>query len=187
MRKLKIILMTFISFIILMPIIWMVMSSFRLEDEIFKHTELVLRLFIPEKWTLKNYIDIVANKKRTLGTYIMNTLFIAVVGTLLGSLVNGLAAFSFAKLRFPFKKVLFLLFLITLAIPFEAIMVPQYLIIRDLGWIDSYTALIVPQIVWAFGIFLLVQFFSDIPQSIIDAARIDGASWFKIFFRIAVP
>lgn len=187
MRILKVILMTILSFIILMPIIWMVLSSFRLEGEIFKFTDLTWRLFIPEEWTLKNYVDIFSDEKRPLGKYIFNTLFVAVIGTFLGVLINSLAAFSFAKLRFPFKGALFLLFLVTLAIPFEAIMVPQYLMIRDFGWLDSYTALIVPQIVWAFGIFLLVQFFSDIPRSIIDAARIDGASWFKIYTRIALP
>lgn len=179
--------MTIIAFIMLLPIIWMVFSSFKPEAEIFKFTELSLHFFIPESWTFQNYIDIFTNDRRPLGVYILNTLYVAVIGTFLGLLVNSLAAFSFAKLRFPFKRTLFLLFLITLAIPFEAIMVPQYLTIRDLGWLDTYTALIVPQIVWAFGVFLLVQFFSDIPRSLMEAARIDGASWLRIFTHIALP
>ncbi|MGP4038515.1 carbohydrate ABC transporter permease [Gracilibacillus sp. D59] len=187
MKTFKVFFMTVISFFILLPIIWMILSSFRFEEEIFKYTELGLHLLIPENWTLQNYKDIFSGDQRPLDVYMLNTLFIAVVGTFLGLLVNSLAAFSFAKLRFPFKKTLFMVFLSTLAIPFEAIMIPQYLIIRDLGWLDTYTALIVPQIVWAFGIFLLIQFFSDIPTSLIEAARIDGASWLKIYTRIAIP
>ncbi|GAB2572263.1 carbohydrate ABC transporter permease [Gracilibacillus alcaliphilus] len=187
MNVIKVMLMTVIAFIVLLPVSWMVLSSFRLEEEIFKFTELGYHLLIPENWTLQNYRDIFSENQRPLDRYMLNTLFIAVTGTFLGLLVNSFAAFSFAKMRFPLKRSLFVIFLSTLAIPFEAIMVPQYMIIRDFGWLDTYTALIVPQIVWAFGIFLLVQFFSDIPRSLIEAARIDGASWLTIFFRVAVP
>ncbi|AQS57544.1 sugar ABC transporter permease [Novibacillus thermophilus] len=179
--------MILLSFIVLLPVIWMVTSSFRPHSEIFRYTEFGWELFIPVDFTFENYVDIFSNQDRPFGVYILNTLFVAVVGTVSGLFINALAAFSFAKLRFPLKKTLMVLFLSTLVIPFEAIMIPQYLLIRDLGWLDSYKALIIPQIVWAFGIFMLIQFFSDIPRDMLEAARIDGASWLQIFFRIAVP
>lgn len=188
MKKiLKIVFMSLIAIIILLPVIWMLLSSFKPESEIFKNTSLSWHYFIPENWTIKNYVDIFTNERRPLGRYILNTLFIAITGTFFGLIVNSLAAFAFSKMRFPLKKILFTLFLTTLAIPFEAVMVPQYLIIRDFGWLNTYKAIIMPQLVWAFGIFLLIQFFTDIPTSLIEAARIDGASWLNIYGRIALP
>ncbi|WP_228441114.1 carbohydrate ABC transporter permease [Novibacillus thermophilus] len=187
LKVIKLIFMILLSFIVLLPVIWMVTSSFRPHSEIFRYTEFGWELFIPVDFTFENYVDIFSNQDRPFGVYILNTLFVAVVGTVSGLFINALAAFSFAKLRFPLKKTLMVLFLSTLVIPFEAIMIPQYLLIRDLGWLDSYKALIIPQIVWAFGIFMLIQFFSDIPRDMLEAARIDGASWLQIFFRIAVP
>lgn len=188
MKKIvKFIFMSLLAVIILLPIIWMVLSSFKPEAEIFKHTTFGWDYLWPENFTFKNYIDIFTNTRRPLGRYILNTAFIAVTGTALGLVVNSMAAFAFAKMRFPFRKILFGLFLMTLAIPFEAIMVPQYMIIRNLGWLNTYQAIIIPQIVWAFGIFLLMQFFRDMPDSLVEAARMDGASWFNIFTKLAVP
>jgi multiple sugar transport system permease protein len=117
----------------------------------------------------------------------LNTLFVAALVTAFGLVCNALAAFAFAKLRFPFKKLLLMIFMSSLVIPYEVIMIPQYLLMRDLNWINSYMALIVPQIVWVFGIFMLVQFFSDIPRDILDAARMDGAGWLRIFGKIVLP
>lgn len=186
-KTLKLIVMTLLAIVILLPIAWMVLSSFKPESEIFKHTTFDWHYMIPEHWTLKNYIAVFTNSRRPLGRYILNSAFIAITGTVLGLIVNSFAAFAFSKMHFPFRKFTFGLFLMTLAIPFEAIMVPQYMIIRNLGWLNTYRAIIIPQIVWAFGIFLLMQFFSDIPDSLIEAARMDGASWFKIFTDVAIP
>jgi len=179
--------MIFIAFVAIFPIYWMVMSSFRTHEEIFKYTTLSPELFLPVEWTLKNYRDIFLDPSKPFGRYMTNTLFIAVIVTTLGLIVNAMSAFAFAKLRFPFKKLLLTLFMSSLVIPYEVIMIPQYLLMRDFGWINSYMALIVPQIVWVFGIFMLVQFFSDIPRDILDAARMDGAGWTRIFAKIVLP
>lgn len=171
----------------LFPIYWMVMSSFRTHEEIFRYTELGRGLFLPVDWTLQNYRDIFLDPAKPFGRYLLNTLSVAVVVTAAGLLINAMAAFSFAKLRFPFKKGLLALFLSSLVIPYEVIMIPQYLLMRDIGWINSYKALIFPQIVWVFGIFMLIQFFADIPRDILDAARMDGARWPRIFCVIVLP
>lgn len=171
----------------LFPIYWMVMSSFRTHEEIFKYTTLSLELFIPVDWTLQNYKDIFLDPSKPFGRFMLNTLFVATIVTALGLLVNALAAFAFAKMRFPFKKLLLTVFMSSLVIPYEVIMIPQYLLMRDFGWINSYMALIVPQVVWVFGIFMLVQFFSDVPRDILDAARMDGAGWLRIFGKIVLP
>lgn len=171
----------------LFPIYWMVMSSFRTHEEIFKYTSLSPELFLPVEWTLQNYKDIFLDPSKPFGRFMLNTLFVATIVTALGLLVNAMAAFAFAKMRFPFKKLLLTVFMSSLVIPYEVIMIPQYLLMRDFDWINSYMALIVPQIVWVFGIFMLVQFFSDVPRDILDAARMDGAGWLRIFGKIVLP
>lgn len=173
--------------IVLLPIVWMVFSSFRLHEEIFKYTTWGWHLFFPKQWTLQNYLDIFLDASRPFGRYMANTLFVASIVTAAGLWINSMAAFAFAKLRFPQKKTLLALFLSSLVIPYEVIMIPQYLLIRDLGWINTFQALIVPQVVWVFGIFMLVQFFADIPRDILDAGKIDGASWFRIYVRLVLP
>ncbi|MFC4302320.1 carbohydrate ABC transporter permease [Cohnella boryungensis] len=183
----RIAIMIAVAVIALFPIYWMVMSSFRSHEEIFKYTTLSPELFLPVEWTLKNYKDIFLDPSKPFGRYMMNTLFVAVLVTSLGLIVNAMAAFAFAKLRFPFKKLLLTLFMSSLVIPYEVIMIPQYLLMRDLDWVNSFMALIVPQIVWVFGIFMLIQFFSDIPRDILDAARMDGASWLRIFGKVVLP
>ncbi|OXS61665.1 sugar ABC transporter permease [Cohnella sp. CIP 111063] len=179
--------MAAIALVSVFPIYWMVMSSFRTHEEIFKYATLSPELFLPVKWTLQNYRDIFLDPSKPFGRYMLNTLLVAVVVTTLGLIVNALSAFAFAKLRFPFKRLLLTIFLSSLVIPYEVIMVPQYLLMRDFGWINSYSALIVPQIVWVFGIFMLIQFFSDVPRDILEAARIDGSGWTRIFAKIVLP
>ncbi|MGP4060392.1 carbohydrate ABC transporter permease [Halobacillus sp. H74] len=187
-KTLKYLLMIVIALIALMPIIWMVLGSFRPNEEIFKYaTSLNLNLFIPVDWTLQNYIDVITDEKNPIFMYIWNTLFVAVIVTVLVVFFNSMAAFAFAKLDFPFKNVIFICFMSALIIPGEVTLVPNYLLMSDLGWINDYRALIFPSLVNVFGIFLLRQFFSEIPKDMIEAARIDGASWFRIYWSIILP
>lgn len=183
----RVIILTIIAIPMLLPIIWMIMSSFKLQNEIFKYSTLSWQLFIPVDWTFQNYVDIFMDPQNPFGVYFVNTLFVALTITTLGLIVNSMAAFAIAKLRLPYKSFFLMLFLSTLAIPQEVLMIPQYLLMQDLEWLNSFKALIIPQIVWAFGIFLLVQFFSEVPRDILDAARMDGASWFKVYYRIVLP
>ncbi|REE90638.1 carbohydrate ABC transporter membrane protein 2 (CUT1 family) [Paenibacillus taihuensis] len=178
--------MTLIALLVIFPVYWMIMSSFRTHEEIFKYSTLSWQLFFPVKWTLVNYKEIFMDDSKPFGRYMLNTLLVAVIVTFLGLIVNSLAAFAFAKLRFPFKKTLIVIFLSSLVIPYEVIMIPQYLLIGDLHWMNDYKALIVPQIVWVFGIFMLIQFFADIPRDILDAAKIDGAGWLRIYSKIVL-
>lgn len=187
-KTLKYLVMIVIAVIALMPIIWMVLGSFRPNEEIFKYaTSLNLNLFIPVDWTLQNYIDVITDEKNPIFMYIWNTLFVAVIVTVLVVFFNSMAAFAFAKLDFPFKNVIFICFMSALIIPGEVTLVPNYLLMSDLGWINDYRALIFPSLVNVFGIFLLRQFFSEIPKDMIEAARIDGASWFRIYWSIILP
>lgn len=110
------------------------------------------------------------------------------VGIVLGQvLLSSLAAYAFARLRFPGREVLFLIFLATMMIPLYVILIPSYLIIDWLGWIDSYAALIVPRLVSVFGIILLRQYYQGIPRELDEAAMIDGASRLGIWWRIILP
>ena len=101
--------------------------------------------------------------------------------------VSSLSAFAFARLRFPGRELLFVLFLGTLMVPQEVLIVPMYWLMQVLGWVDSYQALILPFAFTAFGTFLLRQFFLTVPAELVDSARVDGAGLFNIFFRIMLP
>ena len=117
----------------------------------------------------------------------MNSFFIAVVTTIGQVTTSILAAYAFVFFNFPFKNGLFTLFLATMMIPQETLLIPNYLILSELGWIDTYMALIVPWLAGVFGIFMLKQFFAQIPRDLYDAAMIDGCSKTGFLFRILVP
>ncbi|MGC9771115.1 carbohydrate ABC transporter permease [Fervidobacterium islandicum] len=118
---------------------------------------------------------------------ILNSLIVASLTTLGTVLLSALTAFGLAKYKFRARNVIFLIILSTMMIPFEAIMIPLYLLIVNIGWQDTYTGLIVPLIASAFGIFVMRQFFITFPDELIDSARIDGANEFMIFWKIALP
>jgi multiple sugar transport system permease protein/putative chitobiose transport system permease protein len=101
--------------------------------------------------------------------------------------VNSLAAFGFARFTFRGQRLLFGLVLVTFMVPFEVIVLPLYLVIRSMGWVDTYKALIIPAVPDAFSIFLIRQFMSKLPADMFDAARVDGASWWDLYWRIAMP
>ncbi|MDF2713978.1 MAG: carbohydrate transporter permease [Paenibacillus sp.] len=185
---LKYSLMTVLAVLALLPIGWMVMGSFRPHAEIFKYTsEINWKLFLPVEWTLSNYKELFSEGAGAFDRNLLNTFFIAMIVTSLALFVNSMAAFSFAKLRFPFKRTTLALFLSAMIIPLEVTLVPAYMLMRDLGWVDSYYALIVPSIVSVFGVFLMIQFFADIPRELLEAGRIDGASWLMIYWKIILP
>src|SRR5690606_24430565 len=150
----------------------------RPHEEIFKFaTVLEWRTIFPVQWTWQNYADLFFNTAEPFSRFIVNTLFVAVVVTVFALFFNSLAAFAFAKMNFRFKKTIFIFFISALVIPGEVTLVPTYLLMRNFGWIDTYMALIVPSVISVFAVFLLVQFFSEIPRALLEAARIDGASW----------
>jgi ABC-type glycerol-3-phosphate transport system permease component len=119
--------------------------------------------------------------------WFLNSTVIAVASVLLTVAINLAAGYAFAKLRFPGRTLLFLLILSTLMIPVQVIMIPQYQVVADLGWLDTYWAVIIPRAAEAFGIFFARQYFVGIPDELVDAARVDGASEWTIFRRIVLP
>ncbi len=132
-----------------------------------------------------NYV--VSWTAQKFGRYFFNSCFIAMVTTTVQILSSALAAFAFAFLKFPGSNAIFLLFLGTMMIPHQALLVPDYLILANLGWINTYLSLIVPFIASVFGIFLLRQFFMTMPRDLYDASKIDGCSDLGFFFRILLP
>ncbi|MCC7447977.1 MAG: carbohydrate ABC transporter permease [Anaerolineae bacterium] len=170
------------------PFVWMLLASLKPEGEIFQYIyPLGLKTFIPQTWTLENFNQLLNMKPYPFTYYLGNSLFVAVSVTVSSLVVNTMAAYAFAKLQFPGRNVLFALFLITTIIPFEVLAIPLYLEMRSFNWINRYEALIIPWIANAAGIFLLRQFFQEIPRDLIEAARIDGATHMGAFRHIVIP
>ena len=182
------VLMTFLLLFPVVPFIWMFGSAFRPVTEIFEYVyPLSWKTFIPVNFTADNFIDLLFSEGSLWPRYVFNSLFVAITTVAAGALVNSLAAYAFARLRFPGRDILFLLVLLTIIIPFEAIALPLYQVVRQLGWLDSYQVLIVPTLANAFSIFLLRQFFLGIPSELEEAAIVDGAGRLRIFFQIVIP
>jgi len=169
-----------------LPLLWALTSSLRPDDEIFRYTQnLSWRTLLPLPPTLRNFREILLEDR--FARFFGNSLLVAGATVALGLLVNSLAAFGFARFRFPGQRWLFGLVLVTFMVPFEVIVLPLYLVVRAMGWLDSYRALIVPAVPDAFSIFLIRQFMAKLPADMFDAARVDGASWWAVYWRIALP
>ncbi len=163
------------------PFMWMVSTSLKAPGTEFSYPPQIL----PTQFNLTNYQTLFNNLP--FGRYFLNTLFITAM-TVAGQLVIcSLAAYGFARLNFMGRDTIFVLYLTTMMIPFQITLIPLYLIVSQLGWVNTYQGLIVPGISSAFGIFLLRQSFLNIPRDYQDAARIDGASEWGIFWRIFLP
>ena len=118
---------------------------------------------------------------------LFNSMFICVTTVTFGVFVNSLAGFAFAVFEFPFKRALFAVVLLSFMMPFEAIVIPLYTLMRGLGWTDTYAALILPEVAGGLVIFLFRQFFAGIPKEIYEAARLDGATWWQVYRRMTMP
>ncbi|PLS09666.1 carbohydrate ABC transporter permease [Neobacillus cucumis] len=177
---------TVLAFVILFPLFFAIVSSFRPLEEIFKYVSPISwKTFIPTQITLDAYINLFT--ERGFGKIFFNTLYVAILSVVFSIPINSMAAFAFAKFEFKGKSVLFVIVLITFMIPFEVISIPLYSLVDQLGWIDSYYALIVPGLANGLVIFLYRQFFMDLPNSLMESARIDGASWWTIYWKIIMP
>lgn len=180
--------MSVLALIMIAPFVWMFGSAFRPVQEIFAYTyPFSWKTIVPVEFTFDNFTRLLFSPGSLWGRYIFNSLFIAVVVVLFGGLINALAAYAFARMEFPGRDLLFVFILATVIIPFEAIALPLYLVIKQFGWIDTYQALIVPALANAFNIFLLRQFFIGLPRELEEAAIIDGARRLTCFFQVVVP
>ncbi len=170
-----------VSAFMVFPFLWMLVSSFKPFAEIFAG-----RTFLPQQPTLDNYARLFEQSDALLK--IWNSLFIATVYTVSALLLCTLGGYAFAKFQFPGRRTLFALMLATMTIPFAVVMIPLFIVMRNVfDWIDTPWPLIVPTAANAFGIFFMRQYLSSLPDEMLDAARVDGASELGIFFRIVLP
>jgi multiple sugar transport system permease protein len=168
----------------LYPLLWMLVASFRPNEEIFNSTWIFSGHF-----TLNNYAEGWTGGGLNFGRYFVNSLVIAVLCVVGNVVACSMAAYAFARLEFPFKRVLFALLLGTLLLPYHVTLVPQYILFNKLNLINTIAPLVLPKFfaVDAFFVFLMVQFIRALPRDLDDAARIDGCGNVRIFLRIIVP
>jgi multiple sugar transport system permease protein len=164
----------------ILPFFWMATTSLKALPDVFKAP---FALPVPPLWA--NYPAVFA--AIPFGRSYLNTLFVSGTRTAGVLLISAMAAYAFARLRFPGRDALFMLYLGTMMIPGQVTMIPNFILMRLLGWRDTYQALIVPHLFSAFGTFLLRQFFLTLPLSLEEAAIIDGCSHWGVFRRIVVP
>mgnify|MGYP001189091340 FL=1 len=167
----------------LVPFIWILMTSLKPASEIVR----IPPTFFPEQWTLNSYQTIFNDPKVPLARFYLNSLLVSVGRVVITLFTSSLAGYIFAKFVFRGKNLLFGFILVQLMIPFQVVMIPAYLILVQLRLIDSLWGLVIPSMIDAFGIFLMRQFISTFPNDLIDAARIDGASEFGVYWRIVIP
>lgn len=164
------------------PLLWMLTTSVKDQQDVFA----LPPKWIPDVFHWDKYAEIW--EKGPLLTGITNSLIVALSVTIVGTFTSSLAAFSFAKLKFPHKNKIFLLLLSAIMIPYPAVMIPQFIMFSELGWVDTLLPLIVPGL---FGnivmIFFIRQYLVSVPNEIIEAAKIDGSSYFRLFSTITFP
>jgi multiple sugar transport system permease protein len=173
-----------LSLLSLIPFLWMISTSLKTRAEVFTYPP----VWIPERPQWDNYLSVF--QAFPFARYTLNTAFVTVMVTIFQTLTSAMAAYAFARLTFPGRDRLFLLYLGTLMIPGVVTLIPSYILMTDkfLNWINTFAALIVPaSLGGAFNTFLIRQFFLSLPRELEDAALIDGASPFQIFFRITLP
>jgi multiple sugar transport system permease protein len=171
--------------LMLYPVLWMLASSFRTTDEIFASDTL-----LPLHPTLQNYIrGWYFFGDRTFTTFFLNS-FTICAAAVAGNLVScSMAAYAFARLRFPGKRLLFAVMLVSIMLPIHAQLVPQYIAFLKLGWVDTFLPMVVPKLLAtdSFFIFLMVQFMRNLPRELEEAAQIDGAGFWQRYLRVVIP
>ena len=171
----------------LLPIVWVVVTSFKVTADIVK---------LPPEWvpwpaTLDHYHEVLLGSSRTarIGRAFVNSIVVAVGTVVVVVVTSAMTAYPLARMRFPGRTLVFTLVVGSLMIPNAVVLVPQYVLVQRLGWLSTYQGLIVPEaaMTFAFGVFLLRQFFLTMPGELEDAARIDGANAWQVFTRVVLP
>lgn len=170
-----------IALAIVFPFIWMLFTSFKPEAQIAQYPP---KLF-PDTWTLENYENVW--HRIPFARLFLNSIILAGGVTIISLLLDSMAAYALSRLEFPGRDAIFIVILVALMLPFQVMFIPLFVVVHDLGMLDSYSGLIVPRATNAFGIFMLRQFFMTLPKELDEAARIDGASEFGIYWRIILP
>jgi len=173
-----------VSVFMLYPLLWMLAASFRPENEIFSSASIW-----PSEWSLDAYVRGWNGLRTSFSVFFTNSFIISGLSVLGNVLACSMAAFAFARLNFKFKNFWFAMMLMTLMLPYQVTLIPQYVLFRQLGWVNTFLPLVVPKFLAADGffIFLLVQFFRGLPKELDEAAQMDGCSPWRIYWKIVMP
>ena len=163
------------------PFIWMVLTSFKTLPESIQ----VPPKIMPQSFNLKSYSDVLT--LLPFLTFYLNTIIVIFVRVVVSTFFAAMAAYAFARIKFPGRDILFMFVLIQMMVPVQLFIIPQYLLVQKMGLLNSIPALILPGIVTAFGTFLLRQFFMGLPDEVEEAAVIDGANRWQIFMKVMLP
>ncbi len=179
-------LLIFAAAVIVVPLLWAIAASFTPNNLVFRYAyPFSWRAFLPVDFTLEAYQNIFA---RGFARPMLNTFILGVIVVSVGGLFNAMAGFAFARFEFAGKRILFIFtIMVTFLIPIDLTAIPRFILVNNLGWINTWQGLIVPGLASSLVIFLFRQFFEEIPQDLIDAARVDGASWPRLFANVVLP
>ena len=165
------------------PIYWMLAVSITPPQEVYRWP----LQFWPDTPTLENYRQVFTRQDLQLGRWFVNSVVVSTIITAVALFISSLTAYGFARLTFPGRDMIFVGILFTLMVPAQVTLIPVFILIRNLGWLDTYHALIWPAAANVFGVFLLRQFFLNVPVELEEAAIIDGAGRFRIYWQIILP
>ena len=182
-RALIYITLSFVTLVVIIPLIWMFSTSFKLKSQLF--TKEIY--WIPKVVTFENYTKILNNPSTPIGQWFMNSLFVASVTTALKLVIDSLAGYAYARMEFPGRKQIFGLLLATLFLPGVMFLIPNFVTVAKLGMLNKFSGVIIPALASVFGVYFMRQFFESIPRELEEAAAIDGANRLQIFFKIALP
>ena len=173
-----------VSVLMLYPLLWLLAASFRPENEIFTSASIW-----PSSWSIDSYIRGWNGLRTSFGTFYINSFIISGLSVLGNVMACSMAAYAFARLDFKFKNFWFAMMLMTLMLPYQVTLIPQYVLFRQLGWVNTFLPLVVPKFLAAdaFFIFLMVQFFRGLPKELDEAAQMDGCSPWRIYWKIIIP
>ncbi|MEJ5943964.1 carbohydrate ABC transporter permease [Pseudokineococcus basanitobsidens] len=168
-----------VGLVTVFPLVYMVLSAFKTAGDIYGTS------LLPPTWTLENFRYVFTEVP--FARYMLNSLVVSAVVTVAALLFHSMAAYALARLRFPGREAVFLVIFSTLLVSLPVVLIPSFVVVRSLGMIDSYAGLIVPPIFSAFGIFLLRQFYLSLPAELEEAALVDGAGYWRIYWSVVLP
>jgi multiple sugar transport system permease protein len=175
----------FVTVLVIVPLLWAFAASFTPPQKTFQYAyPFSVKAFLPVNFTTEAYVTIF---RQGFGHAIVHTLGLGLATVVIGGFICTSAGFAFARFDFPGKTLLFVVVLITFTIPGDLTVIPRYIMIMNWGWINTWQALLVPLLANSLIIFMSSQFFKEIPQEVIDSARVDGASWFRVYTSIVLP
>lgn len=173
-----------VSIIVILPFLWMIVSAFKSQRELFAYPP----SFFPTVWKWENFVEAASRGSISFLHMFLNTMSIAVPTTIFNIIFSSMAGYAFARLRFPFRNAIFMMFIASMMVPYAITLIPRFLLFKDLGFYDTYVPLIVPVMFGtAFSIFLTRQFFMTLPKELEEAAIVDGCSHVRIWAQIFMP